>query len=57
MFFHARVVRVLAAAWLLVAGAAAADDGSAPGATLDGVRSRLIEANPELQAMAFEARP
>lgn len=56
MFFHTRVVRVLAAAWLLVAGAVAADDGSAPGATLDGVRSRLIEANPELQAMAFEVQ-
>ena len=56
MFFHARAVRVVAAAWLLVAGAVAADDGSVPGATLDGVRSRLIEANPELQAMAFEVQ-
>ena len=56
MCFHARAVRVVAAAWLLVAGAVAADDGSVPGATLDGVRSRLIEANPELQAMAFEVQ-
>ena len=56
MFFHARAVRVVAAASLLVAGAVAADDGSVPGATLDGVRSRLIEANPELQAMAFEVQ-
>ncbi len=53
MCFHARAVRVVAAAWLLVAGAVAADDGSVPGATLDGVRSRLIESNPELQAMAL----
>ena len=56
MIFLRCAVCVMLGAALLLAGAAGAEEASLPGATLDGVRARLIESNPELQAMALEVQ-